>query len=254
MEIYITGAHGQVGRELARQARAGGHRVHALGRQDLDLRALTEDPFTSTNRAVILNAAAYTDVDGAEDPARAEEVWQVNAEAPGALAQFAQRRGWPLIHLSTDYVHGGRTGPEVHRIPEGPIEPADRPINAYGRSKLAGEEAVMQAGGVVVRTSWVYSGPHQPGRDFVVTMLQLAQRGVDPKVVADQWGLPTYAADLAGGLLQLAERLAADGPQGGILHAAGSGEPVSWYHFARAVFAAGGQDPDRVSPIPTAEY
>lgn len=256
MELFVTGAHGQVGRALSALAPD----VHGLTRSDVDL---TGDcdlsslfPTPPSNPTVLLNLAAFTAVDGAEDPDVRDEVYAVNGRAPGLLAQQCQELGIPMIHVSTDYVFSGRReAGEVNH----PTDPTD-PINEYGRSKLEGEKAVLEAGGTVVRTSWVYTGPKNTGRDFVRTMSDLADRGVDPAVVADQWGRPTYAPHLAAALHEVATVLAgehrgiAPGELPRLLHCAGSGDPITWFDLARATFVATGHDGDRVSETTTADY
>ncbi|RRO92529.1 NAD(P)-dependent oxidoreductase, partial [Corynebacterium bovis] len=205
-------------------------------------------------RAVV-NLAAWTDVDGAEDPAHAAEVEAVNAVAPGILAAACADAGVPFVHVSTDYVFGGDTDPATTPRRPWRVDDPPAPLNVYGATKRRGEEAVLAHGGTVVRTSWVWSGPHAPGRDFVATMASLAGRGVDPRVVDDQWGRPTFAADLAAGLERLVVHLLDGGDvPGGILHHTNSGEPVTWYDLAREVFRRTGHDPRRVTPCPTSGY
>lgn len=264
MELILLGATGQVGTALTQlaaesHAAAGAGRIHvrSITRAELDLSAPSLDagavraalfPTPPTPQSVIVNLAAFTAVDDAEDPARAEEVWQINAVAPGLLAEL----GVPLIHVSTDYVFDG----ELERGLEYPTDAPTNPLNAYGRSKLAGERAALAAGSHahVIRTSWVYSGPRQPGRDFVKTMLSLAERGIDPAVVDDQFGRPTHAGVLASGSMAAALRLAAGGELPGVLHLTGGGPVTTWCGFAREIFAAAGHDPDRVRPVPSSEY
>lgn len=252
MKILVTGATGQVGRFLL----TGG--ATPLTRQDIDMSRLSDADVLGHARRVVaeadvvVNCAAWTDVDGAEDPANAETVNAVNAVAPGLLAEIADEAGASFIHVSTDYVFSG--DPEVAGRP---WQVADQvhPANEYGRTKALGEQGVLAAGGTVARTSWVWSGPHAPGRDFVTTMVGLAERGVDPKVVDDQVGRPTYAADLAAGLLQLAQRQTEhQTARPAVLHFQNSGEPVSWCGLARAVFERTGHDPARVSPCSTADW
>ncbi|MDK8511175.1 sugar nucleotide-binding protein [Corynebacterium bovis] len=295
--VLVTGATGQVGRELTARARG----AVPVTRAECDLRevARTGDAAWLVRRLreadggagrAVVNLAAWTDVDGAEDPAHAAEVEAVNAVAPGILAAACADAGVPFVHVSTDYVFGGGTDPGTgtgtaaaahpdpadpvaHADPVAPADPADpadpattprrpwrvddppAPLNVYGATKRRGEEAVFAHGGTVVRTSWVWSGPHAPGRDFVATMASLAGRGVDPRVVDDQWGRPTFAADLAAGLERLVVHLlVGGGVPGGILHHTNSGEPVTWYDLAREVFRRTGHDPRRVTPCPTSGY
>ncbi|NAZ36168.1 dTDP-4-dehydrorhamnose reductase [Rubellimicrobium sp. CFH 75288] len=243
MRLLLFGATGQVGRAVRRLAPAGTE-VVAPGRDIADL----SDP-DSCARAVrdlgaeaIINAAAWTAVDRAEAEEVAARV--VNAEAPGAIAREAARRGLPVVHISTDYVFPG-TG-------EVPWQPGDRPDppNAYGRTKLAGEQAVAEAGGpwVVLRTSWVFGAE---GANFVRTMLRLGRERQRVRVVADQIGGPTPADAVARTCLALALALR-DGAASGIHHLSGAPD-TSWAGFAEAVFAEAGL-PVAVEPIATAEF
>jgi dTDP-4-dehydrorhamnose reductase len=198
---------------------------------------------------VVINCAAYTDVDGAEsDQARA---YAVNAAAPEHIARACARAGARLIHVSTDFVFAG----DFRGAEPRPYEPSDEtsPRGVYACSKRAGEVAVLAAlpeasQCVVVRTAWVYTGG--TGKDFVAIMRKLAAGDEPIKVVDDQVGSPTYVADLAGALLQVADL---DGLTGHILHAANEGV-VSRFGLARAVFEECGADPERVRPVSTDEF
>lgn len=280
--IVVLGAGGQLGTALMAELANHTAPVVALGRAELDLTASDEPCATALRGAieqagghdvVVINAAAWTAVDAAEDPANTAAVERVNATAPGVLAEVAAAMGASFIHVSTDYVFSGEAGQPRAASPED--SPA--PVNEYGRTKLAGEHAVLDAGGTVVRTAWVFSGPTGPGRDFLDTMAGLAERGVDPKVVDDQWGRPTFTGHLAAGLVELAVKLWRQRRAGAhsqtsvplsggseddartpelprLLHATGGGEVTSWAGFAATIFDATGHDPARVSRIPTAEY
>lgn len=280
--IVVLGAGGQLGTALMAELADHTAPVVALGRAELDLTASDEPCATALRGAieqagghdvVVINAAAWTAVDAAEDPANTAAVERVNATAPGVLAEVAAAMGASFIHVSTDYVFSGEAGQPRAASPED--SPA--PVNEYGRTKLAGEHAVLDAGGTVVRTAWVFSGPTGPGRDFLDTMAGLAERGVDPKVVDDQWGRPTFTGHLAAGLVELAVKLWRQRRAGAhsqtsvplsggseddartpelprLLHATGGGEVTSWAGFAATIFDATGHDPARVSRIPTAEY
>lgn len=280
--IVVLGAGGQLGAALVAELADHAAPVVALGRAELDLTASDEECATALRAAieqaggrdvVVINAAAWTAVDAAEEVANTTTVERVNGAAPGVLAKVAAEQGAGFVHVSTDYVFSGEAGRPRAVTPEDP--PA--PVNEYGRTKLAGERAVLDAGGTVVRTAWVFSGPTGPGRDFLDTMAGLADRGVDPKVVDDQWGRPTFTGHLAAGLVELAttlwrQRRVGEHSQtsaslsGGsedeertpelprLLHATGSGEATTWAGFAAAIFDATGHDPARVSRIPTAEY
>jgi dTDP-4-dehydrorhamnose reductase len=252
MRVLVTGRHGQLARSLGERAR--GRRdveLIAIGRPELDL----ERPDALAERVVrlapdaIVNAAAYTAVDRAED--EPDRAWIVNAVAPGALAAAAASLDVPIVHLSTDYVFDGRG--DRARTEDSPTAP----LGQYGRSKLAGEEAVRRAAPrhMIVRTAWVYS-PF--GSNFVKTMMQLGRTRDSLTVVADQHGNPTSAIDLADGILTVLARWA-NGErtgEGETYHLAGSGE-ASWFDFASAVFAECrrlGLPAASVAPIATADW
>lgn len=247
MRVLLFGPNGQVGREILARAPARGIEVEVADRGRADL----SDP-ASVGRAVeeaavdaVINAAAWTAVDQAE--ADEAEATVVNAASPAEMARVCAARGLPLLHISTDYVFDGTPG-----RPWREDDPVD-PVNAYGRSKLAGERAVLDAGGpaLVVRTSWVFAAH---GKNFVRTMLALRERE-QLTVVDDQIGRPTYAGDIADLLLDAAARMVAqpDGPVRGLLHFAGE-EAISWRGFAEAVFARAGAPAPRIVPVTTAEY
>lgn len=258
MELVITGAAGQLGSALVAGAASRGIAARALGRGDLDVTSpqsvaeLGLGPST-----VLINCAAHTAVDAAESEPDAAAA--LNAVAPGLLAERCAATGARLVHVSTDYVFGPAP------VPPRPWEPGDptAPRSVYGLSKLDGERnaAAADPRTIVVRTAWVYTGrgPGPDGRaawarDFVGTMGRLADDGVDPKVVDDQTGSPTYAPDLAEGLLDLAVLLGAEPERpGAVLHAAGGGA-ATWFDVARGVFERVGADPARVSPCGTAEF
>lgn len=243
MKLLVFGQTGQVAREL--QARAGPDlEIVALGRD----RANLEDPaacaeqVAQTGAEAVINAAAYTGVDRAEaEEARATVI---NGAAPAAMAEAAARRGIPFLHVSTDYVFDGSGG--------APFAPGDRPapVNAYGRSKLAGEEGVRAAGGqaAILRTSWVFSAH---GANFVKTMLGLSQTREALSVVDDQIGGPTPADDIAATLITMARAMLA-GQGGGTWHFAGA-PAISWAGFARETFAQAGRDV-AVTGIPGSDY
>jgi len=252
MRVLLTGARGQVGAELAR-ALEGRAEVIAHDRASLDL----SDPDAIRARvrearpAVIANAAAYTAVDRAEsepDAARA-----ANALAPGILAEEARRAGALLVHYSTDYVFDGtKIEPYVETDPTGPV-------SVYGRTKLEGERAIAASGcaHAILRTSWVYA---PRGKNFLLTMLALAAKQREIRVVDDQRGAPTSAAQIARATVELldggVERIAA---APGIYHATARGE-TTWFGFAQAIFDAWSRRagasfmPPKVVPIPTSEY
>ena len=241
MNILVFGRTGQVATELARQSQA----VTCLGRDAADLTdpaACAAAIETHDPRAVI-NAAAWTAVDRAEE--HEAEASAVNGDAPAAMAQACAARGIPLVHISTDYVFAGSgTDPWVETDPVAPQ-------NAYGRTKLAGEEGVRAAGGphAILRTSWVVSAH---GANFVKTMLRLGAERDRLTIVADQVGGPTPAADIAQACLEIAGQLIADPGKSGTYHFSG-GPDVSWADFAREIFAQAGLSPE-VADIPTTDF
>ena len=229
MKVLVTGAAGMLGRDVTGAAHAANHEVVALGREELDL--LDGEAVAATvereRPAAVVNCAAWTDVDGAEaDEAAATAL---NGAAAGALAAAAAGVGAAIVHPSTDYVFDGTADrPYVESDPTSPI-------NAYGRSKLAGEQAVAAANPrhFVVRTSWLFGAG---GRNFVETMLGLAGHQDHVLVVRDQVGCPTYTGHLAEALVRLV-----DGESYGLHHIAGQGQ-CSWYEFATAIFEHAGVD------------
>lgn len=229
LKILLLGAGGQVGREVVRAAEIGGTKIVALSRAELDFadHAAFAKQIVKGEADVVINAAAYTQVDRAES--NPKDAFQVNAIAPGQLAKVCAANELPLIHISTDYVF---SGDKLSPYFEGD-EPG--PINVYGQSKLAGEQAVVQAGGphAIIRTSWVYSSH---GNNFLRTMLRLAATRREINVVSDQYGSPTSAADLAGALLQIAQALSLDRSDRlqGTFHFQGGGS-ATWYEFAAAI-------------------
>lgn len=225
MRLLIFGETGQLARELARIAPD----ATFLGRKAADL----TDPdrcaeiVLNTGAEAVINAAAYTAVDRAED--EPEIAAAINGLAPAAMARAAAARGLPFLHVSTDYVFDGSG--------RAPRKPGDRtgPLGVYGRSKLAGETGVRLAGGThaILRTSWVFSAH---GANFVKTMLRLgAERGA-LNIVADQIGGPTPAAAIAAALIPMAEALVQDLQRAGTYHFSGAPD-VSWADFAREIFA-----------------
>ncbi|MFC9998310.1 dTDP-4-dehydrorhamnose reductase [Nocardia sp. NPDC127526] len=241
--LVVTGASGQLGRALLRLAPG----ARGYGRGDLDI--VDADSVRRVVRPgdVVLNCAAYTAVDLAES--EVDAAFADNATGPAVLASACAEAGARLIHLSTDYVFPGTS--------DRPYEPTDPtgPSTVYGRSKLAGEQAVLDLSpeARIVRTAWVYTGR---GADFVATMRRLERERETISVVNDQFGSPTYAPDLAAGLIELAERLPETGEQAGmprILHATNAGQ-ASWFDLARAVFTGLGADPARVHPCGTEDF
>jgi dTDP-4-dehydrorhamnose reductase len=253
MRLLIAGADGQVAQALTEAARYAADLIAvAAGRPELDLslpetvRRLVAD-FAPD---VVINAAAYTAVDRAEQ--ESDLAYLINCDGARHLAEAAKACGAAIIHLSTDYVFdGGKPSPYVE-------DDETAPLNVYGRSKRAGEIAIMSANPrhVIVRTSWVYSAT---GSNFVKTMLRQASERTELRIVDDQIGSPTYAPHLAEVLIAVAQRIMQfdDPQQFGVFHAAGSGGAVSWCGLARAVFAdAGvfGVKAPVIVPITTDEY
>jgi dTDP-4-dehydrorhamnose reductase len=234
MRWLVTGAGGMLGRDLcAVLAEAGETDVVAAGRADLDVTDPDAVRAAVTGADVVLNAAAWTNVDGAETAEQAATA--VNGHAVGTLAAVA---GKQLIHLSTDYVFDGTATTPY------PEDAAQAPVNAYGRGKALGEQAVLAAGGYVVRTAWLY-GAHGP--NFVRTVLRLAAERDTLDVVDDQWGPPTWSYALARQVVALAGAAAAGRAAPGAYHGTAAGS-TTWFGLTRAVFAEAGLDPERVRP------
>jgi dTDP-4-dehydrorhamnose reductase len=250
--ILVTGTAGQLAQALARLAPARDMAVICLGRPELDFDhpESLEAAFASRPWAAIVNAAAYTAVDAAEQDEAAAQ--RANRDGPATLARLAAGAGIPFIHVSTDYVFDGDKGASYLET-----DPTN-PTGAYGRTKRDGEEAVLAAGGrsVILRTAWVYS---DTGKNFVRTMLGAGAKLPKLRVVGDQKGSPTAAADLATAILDILALIAKTDwkPEyGGIFHATGSGE-TTWHGLAVATFAAagpfGGPSPE-VEAIRTADW
>jgi dTDP-4-dehydrorhamnose reductase len=248
--ILVTGGSGQLASALAAR---GGARVRLVGRPgfDFDRPETIAAAFQLSPSSLVVNAAAYTAVDAAETNEAA--AYRANRDGPEILARLCAAAGIPLIHVSTDYVYDGtKPSPYVETDPIGPQ-------GVYGASKLAGEAAVLASGAraIILRTAWVYAAT---GRNFVLTMLNLAKTRDTLRVVADQHGCPTSAADLAAAILAIATQIETGGwndRMGGVFHAAGSGE-TTWHGLAMAVFEAasrhGAKTPTTVEPISTAEF
>jgi dTDP-4-dehydrorhamnose reductase len=240
MRLLVFGKTGQVARELERIAPA----AVFLGREEADLMdpAACAAAVADSDAQAIINAAAWTAVDKAEAEEPAATV--VNGDAPAAMARAAAAKGVPFLHVSTDYVFDG-----AGDRPFTPDQPT-APLGAYGRSKLAGEIGVRAAGGphLILRTSWVVSAH---GTNFVKTMLRLGAERDSLRVVADQIGGPTPAADIASALVMVATALR-NGAPGGTHHFSGSPD-TSWADFARAIMAEADLS-CRVENIPTADY
>lgn len=249
MRILVLGRSGQVGNALTQSLQGLGELI-ALDRTQLDLS--NPDAIRTALRELqpqmIINAAAYTAVDAAEsDEATA---FQINAEAPRVMAEESERLGAALIHYSTDYVFdGGKQSAWLE-------DDATAPLSVYGRSKLAGEQAITDVGGthLILRTSWVY-GLH--GKNFLLTMLKLAETRDELAIVDDQMGAPTWAvtiADATAAIIRDAGEPAQLASQSGVYHLCAGGH-TSWFGFAQAIFShASVQRKPKLRPITTAEY
>lgn len=257
MKIAVTGGPGQLVLSMQERAPDMLHEVAAVGPPDLDLATGSDESvfaalaacFDGAGPDAIVNAAAHTAVDRAET--ESELAFAINAQGAGAVARAAARLQVPLVHISTDYVFSGdKLEPYIESDPAGPT-------GVYGASKLAGEAAVLAAGAdaAILRTAWVYS-PF--GANFVKTMLRLATDRDEVSVVADQWGCPTSALDLADTAMTVAAHLRGevDPSLRGTFHAAGAGE-TNWAEVAEAIFAESamlGGPTAIVRRIATAQY
>jgi dTDP-4-dehydrorhamnose reductase len=251
LEWLILGAGGMLGRDLLAALQppgaagpvAGGEGVVGLTHQDLDIsdEAAVRGAISEHRPKTVVNCAAWTAVDDAER--HEDRALEVNGRGPERIASACADLGARLVHVSTDYVFGGDR--------RGPYQEDDQPAprTAYGRTKRAGEVAVLRLlphQGFVVRTAWLY-GAHGP--NFVRTMIRLASERQSVKVVADQHGQPTWTADVAVKIIELARSSA----PAGVYHATSAGE-TTWFGLAREVFRLLGTDPGRVRPAATSEY
>ena len=254
LALLVPGGKGQLGHDLVAAAPENSV-VLGPGSDELDVtqagsvvRAVDKLAAAAKEAGlppIVINAAAYTAVDAAES--NQDAAYAVNADGPRLLAAVCSSRQIPLVHVSTDYVFpGDKSGPyEVDDVVD--------PQSVYGLTKLAGEHSVLRSGATawVVRTAWVY-GAH--GGNFVKSIVRLAGERDTLSVVDDQRGSPTWSADLAAGLVELAGRIATgNGPADRVLHCAGGGD-TTWYHFARAIFEELGADPQRVKPCTSADF
>lgn len=240
----VTGAEGMLGHEVVARLTARG--IHTLaaghGRLDITDRDDVRDALDRYRPSAVVNCAAWTDVDGAETSE--PEALAVNGHGPARLAEVCQGRGTVLLHVSTDYVFpGDGTRPYTETDTPGPR-------TAYGRTKLAGERAVLDSlpeTGHVVRTAWLYGAG---GRNFVRTMIRLEETRDELQVVDDQRGQPTWAGDVADRLILLGSSALAGAAPPGVYHATAGGE-ATWNQLAREVFRLLGADPRRVRPCRT---
>jgi dTDP-4-dehydrorhamnose reductase len=260
MRVLLFGGNGQVGHALQSLSLARGEWI-PVTRRDCDLTSAADirECIERVRPDAIVNAAAYTAVDKAENDR--ETCYLVNATAPGVMAMAAARIGARLVHYSTDYVFDGtKTSPYLE-------DDATGPRNVYGASKLAGEQAILDtsADALILRTSWVYSNH---GANFLKTMLRLGAERTELRVVADQRGAPTSAEAIAAATIRILEQ--ADGEQAigeqavgdraaggrwcaGVHHMTAAGE-TTWYDFAKAIFARSDARAPKLVPITTAEY
>ena len=241
MKALVFGKTGQVARALARILPDAEFRDRSA--VDLTDPQACGQAVAETDADVVSNAAAYTAVDKAEDDT--ETAFQVNADAPIAMASAAKARGLPFVHISTDYVFDGSG--------EAPwtVDAPTAPLGAYGGSKLAGEDGIRAIGGThaILRTSWVFSAD---GANFVKTMLRVSEARDALSVVNDQIGGPTSAAAIARACVTIAQRLSTDPSQTGTYHFSGAPD-VSWAEFARTIFQLSGRSVT-VTDIPSEDY
>tara|TARA_R110002111_G_scaffold260377_1_gene331663 strand:+ start:783 stop:1628 length:846 start_codon:yes stop_codon:yes gene_type:complete len=242
MKILVTGANGQVGQALQSVAPAHGADINAFDRQALDIsdRAAVKAAIEAAAPDVVINAAAYTAVDKAEE--EVEAAFAINAMGPENLA--AACGDIPVLHISTDFVFDGKK-PGAY-VEEDPIAP----LSVYGKSKAEGEARVAAVSHkhIILRTAWVFGG----AQNFVNTMLRLGETHKELNIVDDQKGGPTAAADIADALLKIAGKVSDDGfTDWGIYHYCGA-PAITWYGFAKAIFE--GRETPVLHPIPTEEY
>jgi dTDP-4-dehydrorhamnose reductase len=247
--VVVLGGEGQLAQALRQVAWPAGFDAVYLGRSQCDItqRDAVEAVLDTSRPVAVINAAAYTQVDRAE--AEEAKAAAINAAGPRILARSCQQRNISLLHVSTDYVFDG-----TQRTPyTEQSEPA--PLNAYGRTKLAGDQAIMAATErhLIFRTSWVYS---ERVGSFVSKICELAQSRPELRVVADQTGCPTYAVDLAQALMAALPACVEDAPEArGLVNFAGTGE-TTWFDFAREIFVIGGKRLPQplITPVTTAQY
>lgn len=267
LRILLTGKNGQIGAELAAILPRLGE-VAAFGRRELDLSKPDQirRAIRDVQPTLIVNAAAYTSVDQAESEQAQARI--INADAPALMAEEAKKIGAALVHFSTDYVFDGSKSL--------PYEETDQPspINVYGKTKLAGEEAIRAAGHphLIFRTAWVYG---TTGRNFLLTILRLATEREDLRVVCDQFGAPTWSREIAEGTTKILTQLFQQGPDaisrsGGTYHITAAGS-TNWFEFAKAILERASRTPPgvawfaaatggrplvvrHITPIPTEQY
>lgn len=245
MKILVTGANGQLGSEIKQLSTKNDYNFEFIDREELDLNNLGSigQFLNISNPNFIINCAAYTAVDKAEDEPELARI--INADAPNEIAKFCKANCSRLIHISTDYVFDG----DFDR----PIKESDRPNpkSVYGKTKLEGEKAVNEIldSAYIIRTAWVYSAF---GSNFVKTMLRLGKEREELNVVDDQIGSPTYARDLAAAILHIIQEIEKGNDQPGLYHFSNEGV-CSWYDFACEIMEIAELD-CKVNAIPTSEF
>lgn len=247
LDILVFGQNGQLARALEQLCAAQNIRAQFIGSKQIDLAQtpqLAAERINASPASVVINAAAYTQVDKAETDI--ENAYNLNAAAPEIMARACKNNGKAFIHISTDYVFDGQS--------QQPYETQTliAPQNIYGETKAGGEMAIAALGGrsCIVRTSWVYDGL---GKNFLTTILRLGRERDEITVVHDQIGRPTYAADLAQACLKIAAQYQSGADVADIYHVSNSGAPISWADFARAIYK-GADIACTVKDIPTSEY
>jgi len=240
MKIVVTGAKGQLGTDLVHLLADRGYEIYGYGREELDITNLDQvkQVIAEVRPDVVIHAAAYTKVDLAES--EPDQAFLINAYGTRNVAVASEAVGAKLVYISTDYVFDGTAN-----VPYNEFAPTN-PLSIYGKSKLVGEQFVrdLHSKFFIVRTSWVY-GKH--GKNFVKTMLKLAQERDELMVVHDQVGCPTYTVDLANCILELIQT-----EKYGIYHVSNSGH-CSWYEFAKAIFEEAGIEV-KVNPCTTKDF
>lgn len=242
MKVFVTGAKGQLGSDVMEELRARGHGAVGIDVEDLDItdEAAVNHKIKEETPDAVIHCAAWTAVDAAQD--NEERCRQVNALGTAYVAKACREVGAKMLYLSTDYVFDGKG-----ERPWEPDDPVTKPLNIYGQTKYEGELAVQEYLDryFIVRIAWVF-GPN--GKNFVRTMLNLAKTHDKLTVVDDQFGTPTYTPDLAVLLVDMIESEAY-----GIYHATNEGGFISWYEFAREIFAQA-KLPVEVKPVSSAQY
>ena len=240
-KVLVTGANGQLGRELMRQLPEARFAADGVDLPDFDIS--NAEQMAGVDWAgydVIINAAAWTNVDGAETAEGRPAAWKANAGGPANLARAASAQGITLVHISSEYTFDGTKNPHTEAEPPSPL-------GVYGQSKAGGDAAIVSTPKhYLVRTSWVVGD----GKNFVRTMAGLAEKGISPSVVSDQVGRLTFTKDLAAGIIHLLSSAA----EYGTYNLSNEGPETSWQQVAARVFELTGHDPSQVSPISTEEY